>query len=226
MATTARSFVVYRDDDESTPIHAGSSGMLDKHAPPTPSVVLSSVATSLIVFAPDKENINPATGLRANAEQSTKKRKTGVLAVKAQIPPKKKQKESKESKPLKEKESKKRSSTSSTSVTKARTSAEKKAKRPLASRKNTAAPSKARRSPSLPRVVEEVDAEPERDAQPSGDSKCYELTVLPLADVSQAYEQVPAAEDDLEIALSTLKDSPKVSPTVLLRSLLMIVFTG
>lgn len=214
MAATVRSFVVYRDDDESTSAQAGSSTAVDKNAPLPPSIVLPSAATSLIVFAPDKENINPATGLRANAEQSAKKRKTGVLAVKSQIPPKKKQKESTESKGLKnlkEKDSKKRTAASSSSATKARSSGEKKTKRPLTSRKN-AVPSRARRSPSLPRVAEE--AEPEHAAQSVVDARCYELTVLPLADLSQAYEQVPALEDKLTLEVPGLKEDkgvPKVS---------------
>lgn len=213
MATSIRSFVVYRDDDESTSVQAGSSTTLDKHVSPPPSIVLPSVASSLIVFTPDKENINPATGLRANTEQSAKKRKTGVLAVKSQIPPKKKQKESKDSKSLKEKDSKKRTAASSTSAPRARSSGDKKAKRPLTSRKN-AAPSRARRSPSLPRVAEEVEAEQERITQAVANAKCYDLTVLPLADVSQAYEQVPTLEDELALEASHLKEDKGVPKEV------------
>lgn len=206
MAPAVRSFSVYRDDDEGLSAQAESSAALDKNLPPVPSFILPSVAASLIVFAPDKENINPATGLRANAEQSGKKRKTGVLAVKSQIPPKKKHKESKEpkeTKPLKEKDSKKRAASSATKA-RSSSSGEKKAKRPLASRKNTG-PSRNRRSPSLPRVVEEEDTEQALDPQAVVDAKCYELTVSPLADVSQAFEQAPSFEDSLALAVHDVK---------------------
>jgi len=121
------------------------------------------------------------------------------LATKLHVPPpSKKQKELKEVK-----ETKKKGSTSSKSVAapKARASAEKKPKRASSRKVGGAGSSRARRSPSLPRVVEEAEGaqghDGERLTQAVVDARCYELTVLPLADVSQAYEQAPALDEQL-----------------------------
>ena len=92
----------------------------------------------------------------------------------------KKQKESKDAQP----DAKKRKSSSSASATKGKGSSRKekfrKTKKPL-----------SRRVSPMPRLDEEAndDKEHHRVAQADIDSRCYELTVKPLADVSQAYEQ-------------------------------------
>ncbi|KAI0918652.1 hypothetical protein AcV5_002583 [Taiwanofungus camphoratus] len=191
MTTTARSFVVFRDDTPSSPSKSRISDEEDA------SLVVTAVAPPhsgpALVFCPDKENINPLTGLRANTEQTAKKRKTGVLATKLHVPPpSKKVKESKDSK-------KRGTLSSSASVSKIRAAGEKKPKRAQASRRNGASSGRARRSPSLPRVAEETDMEKEREqeriAQAVVDARCYELTVMPLADLSKAYEQAPALDE-------------------------------
>ncbi|KAI0631081.1 hypothetical protein C8Q77DRAFT_1061876 [Trametes polyzona] len=173
MAATTRSFVVFKDEPEAPAPPAvekketlsGSSATYVLAPPPGP----------LLVYAPDKENIDPLTGTRANAEQvSGKKRKT-ALTVKAQATS-----PTKRLRPLAEKAAKK-------SVSKARV-AEKKTKR--ASTKRTTAASRSKREPSLPRVTEENESA----EQAVIDSKCKDLTVLPLADISEAYDVAAGKE--------------------------------
>ncbi|OSX61000.1 hypothetical protein POSPLADRAFT_1081701, partial [Postia placenta MAD-698-R-SB12] len=131
----------------------------------------------------DKENINPATGQRASSEPLAKKRKTNVLATKLHVPPPaKKQKESKEGRKRARSDTKKVKRSSSFKRT------------------NSSAPSRARRSPSLPRLPEvaeevETDKAPLALSQAQVDARCYELTVMPLADLSKAYEQAPSPTD-------------------------------
>ncbi|OBZ67937.1 hypothetical protein A0H81_12463 [Grifola frondosa] len=187
MSTTIRSFTVFKDDILSSPSKVDASEENDALlptfiAPPPPG--------PLLVYCPDKENINPATGLRANAEHtSTKKRKTGVLATKLHIPPpSKKQKELKEQKVAKAPK-KIRRTPLSTSPSKARTTSDK-PKRTHTSRRSGGA------GPKVQKVQEH-----ERISQAVVDSRCYELTVLPLADVSQAYDETPAFGDHLAAAI-------------------------
>ncbi|OCH86810.1 hypothetical protein OBBRIDRAFT_890233 [Obba rivulosa] len=211
-----RTFVVFTDD-----IPPLTQGSLDDEQPAVPTVVVPTTGP-LLVFAPDKENINPATGLRPSSEQAAKKRKTSVLATKLHVPPpSKKQKELKEVKEVKETK-KKASSSKSVAVPKTRASADKKPKRASTRKTGAVGSLRARRSPSLPRVVEEAEGAQVRDgdhvAQAHVDSRCYELTVLPLADVSQAYEQAPALDEQLVRGSTespkqlddTLKEQPAV----------------
>ncbi|EMD35538.1 hypothetical protein CERSUDRAFT_96651 [Gelatoporia subvermispora B] len=206
MPVVTRSFVVFTDDAPPSPTQAS----LDE-AHPVPIAVVPTTGP-LLVFAPDKENINPATGVRTNSDQAAKKRKTSVLATKLHVPPpSKKQKELKEVKEVKEVK-RKASSSKSVAAPKTRSSAEKKPKRVSSRKAGAAGTTRTRRSPSLPRVMEEPETTQPRDgehiAQAHVDSRCYELTVLPLADVSQAYEQAPALHE-------TLARSPTESPELL-----------
>ncbi|CCL99602.1 uncharacterized protein FIBRA_01620 [Fibroporia radiculosa] len=206
MASAVRSFVVFKDDAPPSPSKSTESDDVNL---PIPIAVAPPPPGPLLVYCPDKENINPTTGARANTDPTTKKRKTNVLATKLHIPPpSKKQKESKEAK----KRGLTADSTSTSST--GRAVVEKKVKRILTSKRNgNVGPSRARRSPSLPRVTEEVDAEPVKDteserlSQVAADVRCYELTVMPLADLSKAYEQSPPPEDH-----ATPVDPPKEEP--------------
>lgn len=208
MTTPARTFTIFRDDAPSSPSKNEASDD-EPHAPLHRAVVIH--PGPQLVYNPDKENVNPLTGLRASIDHDRKKRKTDVLTTKLHIPPpSKKQKESKDSK--------KRTGASAPAVTfKLRVSPEKKkGKRVLASRRNGTGigPSRQRRSPSLPRVVEEAEVERAPLSQAQVDARCYDLTVMPLADLSQAYEQVPGVEEHLVEAAEDAKDAPPMEPVV------------
>jgi hypothetical protein len=117
-----------------------------------------------------------------------------------------------ESKP----DSKRRKSSSSTSSKKTKPGARKE-KKPLASSRKTSQSS--RRPSPLPRVDEvgESEREGERIMIADIDSRCYELTVKPLADVSQAYEYSEHGFSNLKDGLAIDK---KIIPTVKVRATL------
>ncbi|KAJ7823965.1 hypothetical protein B0H14DRAFT_2825307 [Mycena olivaceomarginata] len=139
---------------------------------PNPNVSASNTTLASTI---EKENLHPVTGERCAAvsdSSATKKRKTNVLATKTIVA--KKQKESKEDRM----EGKKARSASS--------SAAKAKKDGKTVRKTTKKPS--RRVSPLPRLDEEDVAVRDRLMQADVASRCYELTVSPLADVTQAYD--------------------------------------
>jgi hypothetical protein len=178
------SFVVFVD----TPTPTATS------APPPGGV--SSRATS-VPLAPtaEKENINPATGEFSRVEITSKKRKTAILSTKAVAPlgyKAKGSKEPKESKPA----AKKRKGSSSvptveTKVTKTTEPTKKGGKTTRTTRKQ----------PALPKVDEGDEAAKDRASQQEArrlsqvdiDARIYELTVLPLADVTKAYGQAKSS---------------------------------
>ncbi|KAI0298675.1 hypothetical protein B0F90DRAFT_1818546 [Multifurca ochricompacta] len=120
----------------------------------------------------EKENLHPITGARSGTlnDSQSKKRKNGVLATKLHVPP----------------TTKKQRDTG------------------LGSRKrktiavSLSKPSKGGKisgtcAPDLSRVEEVVEPElrsQNKVTQAEVDSKCYDLTVSPLADVSHAFDQV------------------------------------
>lgn len=185
-----RAFTVFVDEPSSPPaaVDLPAAHEIAIAVAPPPS-------GPLLVYNPDKENINPATGQRASSEPLAKKRKTNVLATKLHVPPlAKKQKESKEGR-------KRARSDTVLKVVETSKPQEKKVKRSSSfKRTNSSAPSRARRSPSLPRLPEvaeevETDKAPLALSQAQVDARCYELTVMPLADLSKAYEQAPSPTD-------------------------------
>ncbi|KAJ7108512.1 hypothetical protein C8R44DRAFT_834018 [Mycena epipterygia] len=172
-----RSFTVYCDTlpdvDSTVDTKATLAPKPVVLASSSPNVPTTSSAAVLASTA-EKENLHPVTGERCApmADSSvTKKRKTNVLATKTVVA--KKQKESKEDRP----EGKKARSASSSALKgrKEAKSARKPAKKP------------SRRSP-LPKLDEEDVSVRDRVVQTDIDSRCYELTVSPLADVTQAYD--------------------------------------
>lgn len=185
--TTRATFAIYRDEPEASPPQP--------KAPSHPSPAISNTPTSpitnriAIACIKEKENVNPLTGFLPTLEQKlAKKRKTGgVLATKIVISTK----GHKEAQP----EPKKRRIAS-----KAKTRAEKeKEKRVLGTRKERSV--RVRKATDLPRVEEEEEEEvkeKERVAQSLADSRCYELTVMPLADVSEAYSPAVSAADEVK----------------------------
>lgn len=192
------SFVIYKDEP-SSPIAATED-----------AVNSASAATNVlaVVTAGDKENLHPVTGRRPTPEEVLgKKRKTGALATKLLIA-------SGKAVPEPQPTSKKRKLSVSSGLSSNRP-AEKKEPRKEKRAASTARKTKAKTSTrvrkvtELPKVEEETQVEevvahrgqPEPNGtetvQASVDAKCYELTVLPLADVSKAFEQSPLPEEKL-----------------------------
>ncbi|KAK0192524.1 hypothetical protein F5146DRAFT_1222644 [Armillaria mellea] len=191
---------------------------------PTTSILSSTTATNVdkvatlsSLFAEaDKENLDPLTGERVNtgSKCTSKKRKSTTSSSKALacIEVTKPKEDS-------EPQSKKRKSTAS-SVKKV------KGRREGKGSTSTRKTGKKLRAPSpLPPVEEEVaeNTVPEGNDAPQTppltqaeiDAKCYELTVKPLADVSQAFEPAPGieewfadvSEDDLESKVQFVKET-------------------
>ncbi|KAG1876368.1 hypothetical protein F4604DRAFT_1680534 [Suillus subluteus] len=184
---SVRSFTVFQD----TPTEIQKiSHVSDKNLVTT--IAADAAATLLSTLAAiEKENLHPLTGERA-AQTTTnvsKKRKTAVLVTKAVAPPP----SSKKQKELKSEPKKLRKSASGNG-----NRSDDRKKNPRGSRP-------ARKASHLPKVDEEQElstATPsQRDltrliiSQAKIDSKCYELTVSPLADVSGAYDTATETSD-------------------------------
>ncbi|KAJ7100223.1 hypothetical protein B0H15DRAFT_927720 [Mycena belliarum] len=170
-----RSFTVYCDSPVDTETETNTKASLAPKpailAASSPNIAASS--TTLLASTTEKENLHPITGERCAAPSdpiTTKKRKTTVLATKTIVA--KKHKESKEDRP----EGKKTRSASSSAK------GRKDAKSTRKSGKKV-----SRRVSPLPKLEEEETAV-DRATQSNIDSRCYELTVSPLADVTQAYD--------------------------------------
>lgn len=163
----------------------------------------------------EKENVHPVTGLSAQPTQLSKKRKTSdcsVLATKAVLAPSGPSGSGKAKRPeLKQRRSASASSIGKPSKLKRTKSVDGRSALGVASSENGSSPSAAfPRRPSLPlsRSISRIlGAVPEDVAMPSVpeldlqaveqaliDSRCRELTVLPLADVSTAYVQSTTPE--------------------------------
>ncbi|KAK7039484.1 hypothetical protein R3P38DRAFT_3349622 [Favolaschia claudopus] len=170
------SFTVYCD----SPVDADATAQASVAPKPavlassTPDANLPTTSTTILASTAEKENVHPVTGERCAplSESSAKKRKTNVLATKAIVA--KKLKESNE-----DKSQGKKTRSASSSALKAK-------KDGKLTRKTAKKPS--RRVSPLPRLEEEDAAVRERLEQADVDSRCYELTVSPLADVTQAYD--------------------------------------
>ena len=183
-----RSFTVFQDvvpSDAPQPKISRPNAMIARSSL---NVALPTNATSTTgeLLTLDKENYHPVTGERAGPSNIGTKRKTTVLAIKVQPEPATKSKNDKESD--REPEQKKRkASTSSTSKGKVK----KNAKGTGSTKKSTSKRAAARKVSPMPKLNEEEESEKEPITQADIDSRCYELTVKPLADVSQAYEETP-----------------------------------
>jgi len=148
----------------------------------TPSALASSVVSPL--SAGDKENFDPLTGERAvTGLASGKKRKTSVLVTKSlELKPTSKDKDTSDAQP----EAKKRKSSASSTV---KTKSKKDAKGLGSGTGKKVTRKSSRRTSPMPKVEEEAesDKETQRMSQEQIDARCYDLTVKPLADVSEAY---------------------------------------
>ncbi|KAL0574404.1 hypothetical protein V5O48_007544 [Marasmius crinis-equi] len=177
----ARSFTVFQDAPSDTPQQKDTSP-----PPSSPSASLSITASLTSILSPvsatDKENLDPVTGEPVfPAGTNVKKRKTSILVVKTLIPLEPVSKDAKESAEGQPETKKRKSSISSGSKPKV-----KKDSKGLGSGKKTTKKS-TRKALTMPRVEEEVEVERGAREQALVDSRCRDLTVRPLADVSEAY---------------------------------------
>lgn len=199
-STTRASFSIYRDEP--------SPPQPKRHASPTTSNPPTSPITNRVApILHEKENVNPLTGhLPTIGQKLAKKRKTGaVLTAKIVLSTK----SLKEAQP----ETKKRRLVAKT---KTRGEKEKKEKRVLVSKKERL--ERVRKATDLPRVEEEQSEEveeKEKVTQALVDARCYELTVMPLADVSEAYSPTTVrGEEGKDEKDKALKSSSKVRVSV------------
>ncbi|KAI0322844.1 hypothetical protein OF83DRAFT_1079913 [Amylostereum chailletii] len=203
---STRAFAVFVDEPVE-PITKPSSDR-DSASPSTSPATLTSAATT------EKENLHPVTGenARAPADGQHKKGKNTVLSTKFYAPPvlskKKKEPDLEDVK----QDGKKRLALSSLDGK----NGSRKARR-VAEPSRIATTSRVRRIKGMPKVDEKAEVEDsscskkadatEALAQANVDSKCYDLTVTPLADVSKAFEQVSLKPTDSTVDVS--KPSPQ-----------------
>ena len=189
----ARSFTVFLDNPQPDIVKPKAFDIAE-----TIRLPLTSQSTLNNALAPAaKENLDPVTGQRpgsATTATSKKRKNGGILVTKVHNPPtSKKQKES-TSTSSKSKLDTKKPKSSSTPKTKSASSEDKGMKRAASGKKSTSSrssKSSSRKVSPMPKLDEEGDVlgrERETIRQAEIDSRCYELTVLPLADVTQAYD--------------------------------------
>lgn len=183
---SVRSFTVFQDTPSESPQSHDDNGVraMTLSATDAAATLLSTLA------AIEKENLHPVTGQRTGptVASETKKRKTGVLATKVLVVP-----SAKKHKELKGEPKKTRKPLSSTGKP-----------RSSDTRKNSSKSSRSSRKASpLPPLAEEH--EPQRQpprlsiSQIDIDSRCYELTVSPLADVSAAYDATRTESQESDV---------------------------
>ncbi|KAF8556050.1 hypothetical protein OG21DRAFT_1483392 [Imleria badia] len=183
---SVRSFTVFQDTPADHPQSLDDTDVraMTLSAADAAATLLSTLA------AIEKENLHPLTGQRAGptVASETKKRKTGALATKVLVVS-----SSKKHKELKGEPKKTRKPLSSTGKP-----------RSSDAKKSSSKSSRSSRRPSpLPPVAEEHDLQrqPPRLAisQIDIDSRCYELTVSPLADVSEAYDATRTGSQEPDV---------------------------
>jgi len=200
-----RSFTVFQDavsSDAPQPKISRPNAMITRSSL---NVVSPTSATSTTgdLLTLDKENYHPVTGERAGPSGvGAKKRKTTVLAIKVQPEPATNSKKEKDSDREPEQKKRKASSTSKGKVKKS-------AKGTGSTKKSASKRAAARKVSPMPKLNEEVEPEKEPITQADIDSRCYELTVKPLADVSQAYEETPLFETPPACTLDTSEEKVK-----------------
>ena len=177
---TSRRFTVYIDD---------VSTVKPQPAPKPAPAKAPEEAGLPSLSATEKENLHPLTGGRLRSSSTVGlKRKSSVLATKLHNPPS--QKDSKQA------PSKKRKVASSSD-------GETERSRPKSRRLKLI--TRRTRSPELASIAEEKDERlARRLSQSDVDSRCYDLTVSPLANVSDAFAQIsPSATKHAETAPTT-----------------------
>ena len=180
MAT--RTFVVFQDDP-SEPLPT-----IKTDVSPSPPLIEPTILglSTIPVTTAEKENLHPVTGARSGAatDSQSKKRKNGILATKLHIPS--------TTKKSRDSDCRKRKTTTSSSKT-------------LNSNRVTSLG-------ALDLSKVEKSGEPVRPCQDKVvqaevDSKCYDLTVSPLADVSHAFDQVSLSSAESRPGISRILSS-------------------
>lgn len=178
---TSRAFTVFVDDDEPCPKKPAPKPLT--RTPTLVDPIHSFEAGPSSISANEKENLHPYNGSRMSLNNALgSKRKSSVLVTKLHNPPQSKKLKKEDSAEAPTKKRKLASSGSTDSVTKPR--------------KVT----RRRKASELAIVEEEVKLEekPEdekdeklakRLSQSEINSRCYDLTVSPLANVSEAFSQ-------------------------------------
>ena len=168
---TSRKFTVYIDD---------VSTVKPQPAPKPAPVKAPEEAGLPSLSATEKENLHPLTGGRLRSSSTVGlKRKSSVLATKLHNPPGMKDSKQAQS----QAPSKKRKVTSSSD-------GETERSRPKVRRLKLI--TRRAGSPELASIAEEKDERlARRLSQSDVDSRCYDLTVSPLANVSDAFAQIP-----------------------------------
>ncbi|KAJ3915778.1 hypothetical protein F5877DRAFT_81506 [Lentinula edodes] len=152
------------------------------------------------IYTTDKENLDPLTGERVGSSTALGKKRKGSISVLAVKPPlevklsKGKDVSASEAQP----EAKKRKSSISSSLS-SKSKSKKELKAPGSGKKS--AKRSSRRASPMPKLDEEVESDKEqtRGNQALINSKCYDLTVKPLADVSEAYEMEGDSTEEREV---------------------------
>jgi hypothetical protein len=191
---TPRTFVVFQDDP-SVPLPTAKADA--SSALPLPLVEHTILVPSHApVTTAEKENLHPVTGTRSGAvtDSQTKKRKNSILATKLHIPP-----TAKKSRDL-ALDCRKRKTTTLSS-----------------SKSSNGARVAGSGAPDLSIVEEVVETDHpchHKATQAEVDSKCYDLTVSPLADVSHAFDQISISPAESQPNVSRVL-TPKVEPCLL-----------
>lgn len=214
------SFAVFVD----TPVKVPEPPALSKPDTATGIDLSATVSAVLgVVALANKENLDPITGEKLHVPETGKKRKNSLVVLKSVA--------SVEGKGLKDAsdcqpDAKKRKGLTRARSASASTLPLKRVSKPASTGSKRPA-KKARRAP-MPMVDEESEiaiksADAAALTQTEIDTKCKELTVLPLADVSEAYDaasyldplgEEPSKDDDLDGAKSPFV---RVSSTHILR---------
>jgi hypothetical protein len=186
ISMSVRSFTVFQDTPSVLPQPHDDSDVraMTLSATDAAATLLSTLA------AIEKENLHPVTGQRAGptAGSETKKRKTGALATKVLVVT-----SAKKHKDLKGEPKKTRKPLGSTGKPRSSDARKSSSKSSRSSRKTSPLPPVAEEQESLrqpPRLsISQIDV----------DSRCYELTVSPLADVSEAYDATRTESQESDV---------------------------
>ena len=182
---TSRKFTVFIDDVSTVKPQQASK-------PPSNKAAEQDAAISSL-SATEKENLHPLTGGRlCSSSTSGLKRESSVLVTKLHNPPD--TKGTKKASALVPSKKRKAASSSDGETEKSR---------PRARRVKLI--TRQRRSPELASIAEEKDERlARRLSQSDANSRCYDLTVSPLANVSDAFVQpAPSAAKDGEVKATT-----------------------
>lgn len=197
-----RTFTVFQDaalSEAPQPKVARPNAMMTRSS--TRNIASSSSATASGEAAIiDKENYHPVTGERAGPSGGENKKRKTILATKAQLAPVTKLKKEKDLHV--EPQAKKRKPST---IATAKPKTKKDVKGTGSTKKSTAKRTGSKKVSPLPKVNEEEEGEKDRPTQADIDSRCYELTVKPLADVSEAYNELDVFQD-LVTATTTAKN--------------------